>query len=142
MVINIFTDGGSRGNPGPSAIGVFIADEKGRKLFEIGKRIGVATNNFAEYSAIIEGYIILMKNKNKLPNLSKINFLMDSQLAASQLNGLYKVKNSKIREQIFKIREMEAAFNIPITYSHVRREENKKADFLVNLALDNKLNLA
>lgn len=141
MELKVFTDGGSRGNPGQSAIGVYIADGSGKKLFEIGKKIGIGTNNSAEYTAIIEGFDFILKNKDRLPKLSRISFFMDSQLAASQLNGLYKVKNSKIRDLVFKIRRIETDFSIPITYTHIKREENKNADLLVNLALDNKLKL-
>ena len=141
MEINIFTDGGSRGNPGACAIGVFITDDRGNELFKLGKKIGFGTNNFAEYNAIIEGFNWTLANTKNLKNLKKINFYMDSLLAASQLNGLYKVKNAKIRELVFKIREMESHLKVPISYSHVRREKNKIADSLVNLALDNKLKL-
>lgn len=136
--ILVFTDGGARGNPGPAALGVYIEDELGNPLAKIGKRLGVATNNVAEYSAIIEGLLWVLKNKEKLIP-EKIFFYMDSQLAYSQIAGLYKVKNAKLRELIFKIRELEASIKIPIFYSHIPREKNTKADFMVNLALDNML---
>ena len=137
--IKIFTDGGSRGNPGPSAIGVFISDGLGQTLAEIGKTIGIGTNNRAEYGAIVEGLDWVIKNKSRFPKLLEINFSMDSNLAMSQLNGLYKVKNPEIRNFIFDIRKKEMELNLKITYSHVPREQNKVADRLVNLALDNKL---
>jgi ribonuclease HI len=136
--ITIFTDGGSRGNPGPAALGVFIQDEKGRELARIGKTLGETTNNVAEYSAIVEGLNWLLENKVRL-GIESVNFYMDSQLACSQLNGLYKVKNPRIREFVFEIRQKEAALGIPIVYEHVRREQNTKADFMVNQALDNRL---
>jgi ribonuclease HI len=136
--IIVFTDGGARGNPGPAALGVFIQDENGKELARIGKTIGETTNNVAEYSAIIEGFNWLLKNKERL-NIESVNFYMDSQLACSQLNGIYKVKNPKIREFVFEIRQKEAELGIPVTYAHVRREQNTKADFMVNQALDNRL---
>ena len=136
--ISIFTDGGSRGNPGPAALGVFIEDEKKVELARIGKAIGDATNNVAEYAAIIEGFNWALTNKENY-NIQSINFYMDSQLACSQLTGLFKVKNPKIREFVFEIRQKESALNVPIFYTHIPREENFKADFMVNLALDNKL---
>ena len=136
--ISIFTDGGSRGNPGPAALGVFIEDENHQELVKIGKTLGETTNNIAEYSAIIEGFNWALRNKEKL-NIEKINFYMDSQLACSQLTGLFKVKNPTIREFVFEIRQKESALNVPIFYTHIPREENFKADFMVNLALDNKL---
>jgi ribonuclease HI len=137
--IEVFTDGGSRGNPGQSAVGVYIADENGKELVSIGKKIGIATNNVAEYSAIVEALEWLVKNKKKFDDTVQINFFLDSELAYSQLCGLYKVKNSAIRELIFIIRQKEAELDKPIAYSHIPREKNKKADLLVNLALDNLL---
>jgi len=136
--ISIFTDGGARGNPGPAALGVFIEDENHRELARIGKRIGETTNNVAEYSAIVEGFEWVLKNKEAL-NIESVHFYVDSQLACSQLVGLYKVKNSRIREFILEIRQKEAELKIPIFYSHIPREKNMKADLMVNQALDNRL---
>ena len=137
--LNIYTDGGARGNPGPSAIGVYVENESGTCLAAIGKSIADGTNNIAEYSAILEGLDWIINNKAKLPNLTRVNFFMDSNLAASQLNGIYKVKNPNLRNLLFKIRQKEALIRLPINYSHIRREENKKADRLVNIALDQKI---
>ena len=136
--ISIFTDGGARGNPGPAALGVFIEDENNKELARIGKTLGETTNNVAEYSAIVEGFKWALANKKKL-SIEKINFYMDSQLACSQLTGLFKVKNPRIREFVFEIRKIEAELRIPIFYTHIPREENAKADFMVNQALDNGL---
>jgi len=136
--IAIFTDGGARGNPGPAALGVFIEDENHRELAKIGRKIGETTNNVAEYSAIVEGFNWALINKEKLA-IETINFYMDSQLAYSQLTGLFKVKNPKIREFVFQIKQKEAEIKIPVYYSHVPREKNTKADLMVNLALDNRL---
>ena len=136
--IHIYTDGGSRGNPGPSALGVYITDDKGKVIAKIGKRLGVTTNNIAEYSAILAGFTYVLENKEKLEPES-INFFMDSQLAYSQLIGIYKIKNDGIRQLMFEIRKKEAELNIPIFYAHIPREKNTNADAMVNLALDNKL---
>ena len=136
--IHIYTDGGSRGNPGPSALGVFITDDKGVVIAKIGKKIGITTNNIAEYSAILAGLTYVLNNKEKILPES-INFFMDSQLAYSQLVGLYKIKNDGIRNLMLEIRKKEAELNIPIFYAHIPREKNKNADAMVNLALDNKL---
>lgn len=135
--ISIFTDGGARGNPGPAALGVFIEDENKQELARIGKTLGDTTNNVAEYAAIVEGINWALENKTKL-SIETINFYMDSQLAYSQLNGLYKVKNPRIREFVFEIRKKEAELNIPIFYTHIPREKNTRADFMVNQALDNR----
>jgi ribonuclease HI len=134
--LNIYTDGGSRGNPGPSSLGVYIENDKGMVLDELSTYLGVTTNNIAEYSAILAGLNWIAQNKSQMPGLTKVNFYMDSQLASSQLNGLYKIKNPNLRELLFEARQKEAQINLPITYSHVPREQNKKADALVNKALD------
>ena len=134
--ILVYTDGGSRGNPGPAALGVYIEDGNHSELTKIGKKIGEATNNVAEYSAIIEAFTWLLSNKEKV-QMEEIHFYMDSLLAYSQITGLYKVKNDRIRDFIFEIRQKEADLGIPVYYNHVSREKNKKADLMVNLALDN-----
>ena len=136
--ISIYTDGGARGNPGPAALGVYVEDEDGKELMKIGKKLGDQTNNFAEYSAIEEGLLWAINNKADL-NITEINVYMDSQLAYSQLTGLYKVKNSAIRDFVFRIRQIEQEIGVPILYNHIPREKNKKADLMVNLALDNRL---
>lgn len=136
--IQIFTDGGSRGNPGPAAIGVYISDDNNKELERIGKKIGEATNNVAEYSAILEGLAWALANKSK-HDIQEVHFYMDSQLAYSQIVGLYKVKNERIRTFIFEIRQKEAELGTPVFYNHILREKNKKADLMVNLALDNML---
>lgn len=137
--INIYTDGGSRGNPGQASLGVYIESEDGMEIKSIGKTLGIATNNIAEYSAIKEALSWIFKNKKEFEKLKRINFFMDSNLAVSQLNGIYKIKNSNIRNIFFEIKGLENQINIPIYYTHIPREKNKKADSLVNLALDGKL---
>ena len=136
--ISIFTDGGSRGNPGPAAIGVYI-EESGKELAGIGEKIGSTTNNIAEYSAVVKGLTWICEHKGKIEKNAKINFFLDSQLAYSQLVGLYKVKNENIRKLVFIVRQKEAELGIGVNYSYIPREKNIKADALVNLALDNKI---
>ncbi|OGH07619.1 MAG: hypothetical protein A2171_02075 [Candidatus Levybacteria bacterium RBG_13_35_9] len=137
--ILVYTDGGSRGNPGQSALGVYIVNEKKEKLFSTGKRLGHTTNNVAEYSAILEAFFWLMENKSNFSLDTEIYFYMDSLLAYSQLVGLFKIKNAVLRDILFEIRKKEQELGLKITYAHIRREQNKKADEMVNLALDNKL---
>jgi ribonuclease HI len=137
--ILIFTDGGSRGNPGQAAIGVYITDDKGQELAAIGKRIGQATNNTAEYKAVIEALSWLGENKDKLEKNANISFFLDSQLVYSQVKGLFKVKAESIREYIFTIRQKEQQLGLSLRWNHIPREQNGKADSLVNLALDNLL---
>ena len=131
-MVEIFCDGGARGNPGPAAYGFVVRDESG-VIKEANGYIGVATNNVAEYTAIVEALKWLSNHKKG----EDLQFFLDSLLAASQLNGIYKVKNAKIRELLVKIRELENQFS-KITYQHVPRDQNKEADKQVNLALDQK----
>lgn len=137
-MINVFTDGGARGNPGPAAIGVYIENEKHEVLYELGETIGVATNNAAEYRAVIAALSFLSENKDIIEKGKEIHFYLDSLLLVSQINGLYKVKNANLLQLLLKVREKESLISVPMRYSHVQREKNKKADSLVNRALDKK----
>src|SRR3989304_606765 len=121
MILKVFTDGGSKGNPGPSAIGgIGYIDDK--RVFEFKKSIGIATNNDAEYQALINALEIInpksqITNKSKIINLKKIEFYSDSRLMVNQVKGLFKVKNGKIKEYILKIRGLEQEIGLPISYS-------------------------
>ncbi|QQG40729.1 MAG: ribonuclease HI family protein [Candidatus Levyibacteriota bacterium] len=138
-MIYVYTDGGARGNPGPAAIGVFICDENGKQIHGFGKTIGETTNNIAEYTAVNEALEWLLNNKHILKSHAKIHFFLDSLLLVSQINRIYKIKNPKLQELLFSVREKESQLLCPVSYTHIPREKNKKADALVNLALDNKL---
>lgn len=135
-MINIYTDGGSRGNPGPSAIGVYITDDNKNKIASFGEKIGIATNNVAEYKAVIKALSWLAENM-QIEKGSGICFFLDSKLIFSQITGLFKIKDPKLRELLFEVREKEARINANIRYSHIAREQNRQADLLVNMALDN-----
>jgi len=134
MILKIYTDGGSKGNPGPSSIGgVFYLDQK--KVFDFKKSIGIATNNDAEYRALIEALVNIKDQISKIKTtdqISKIEFFSDSRLMVNQVKGLFKVKNGRIREYILRIRGLEQEIKIPISYHLVPREENQEADKLVN----------
>lgn len=132
--LKIFTDGGSKGNPGPSRVAaVFYQDNK--KIHQFHKNIGRATNNDAEYQALI---LALETIKNHLLTssypLERIIFYSDSSLLINQVNGLFKVKHGKIRDYLLKIRILEEEIGIPINYRLIPREKNKEADRLVNLS--------
>lgn len=133
MKFLVFTDGGARGNPGPAAVGVVIKDEEGKILHQFGKKIGETTNNVAEYQAVIEA-LVWMRDNLKVPN-SKFQFFLDSRLVVNQLNGLFKIKESHLRDLLLRVRELEAGNEI--VYELIPREKNWQADRLVNLALDN-----
>jgi ribonuclease HI len=131
----LHTDGGSRGNPGAAAIGVVVEVEKGgatELLGEIGETIGVASNNVAEYRAIIRG----LEEAERL-GASSVTCLLDSQLVVEQLNGNYRVKSEDMKPLHARVQDLRSGFAL-VTFQHVRREQNKEADRLVNEALDGK----
>ncbi len=132
----IFCDGGARGNPGPAGIGFLIKTEEGEILHQEGKFIGRATNNVAEYRAILATFNWLNKNSRVTYHVSRITFFLDSKLVVNQLNGFYKVKNSNLIDLIIKARAKEGELKAEIEYRYLSREKNKEADGLVNQALD------
>lgn len=134
--LNIFTDGGSRGNPGPSAIGIYVTDGNGKKIAGFGKIIGTATNNVAEYMAVIEALDWMIENKKEFPKDTKAYFFLDSKLVCSQIIGIFKVKNPDLRNLLFSVRDREGQIDLPIYYKHIPREKNMLADRYVNEALD------
>lgn len=139
MELNIFCDGGARGNPGPAAWAFIVYSDKNRILAQKNEKMGFATNNVAEYTAVVKALEWLRDNREKLNTgfvPRKIIFSLDSNLVVSQLNGVYKIKNSKLREIIVHIREIERSIGGEIIYRHIPREKNSAADKLVNLALD------
>lgn len=125
----IYTDGASKGNPGKASIGVSIMNN-GQEIEAISKAIGIQTNNFAEYTALIEALKLL---SDKYPG-SEIDVFADSELMIKQLNGVYKVKNANIKPLYEMIRKLIPYF-YKVSFTHVRREFNKRADELANLAL-------
>ena len=134
--IKVFTDGGSRGNPGPSAYGFVVLDEKDDVIKEGYEYLGVNTNNFAEYTAVLEAFKFLSNHFE--PKQLNITLSMDSELVKRQLTGEYRVKSPTLSQLFEKIKDFEEKFNI-VNYNHVRREYNHHADKLVNEALDRAL---
>jgi ribonuclease HI len=126
----LFTDGGARGNPGPAAFGYVIETEDGTVLAAHGETIGVATNNVAEYSALIAGLA-----KAAELQIPEVEVVSDSELMVKQMQGVYRVKNEALRELSLQAARNARAVG-KVTYTAVRREENKLADQLVNDALD------
>lgn len=134
MRITIHTDGGALNNPGPAASAYIISKDDGSVIEKGSFFLGSQTNNVAEYTAVRNALIAALKLKKKTP-LTSISFISDSLLLVNQLNGLYKVKNERIREFVFEIRSLEQELNLPITYEHVLREKNQDADALVKECL-------
>jgi len=136
MKLIIFTDGASRGNPGHASYGFTISDENRKLLYEEGKYIGIATNNVAEYTAVLEALKYIKDKLAKNHQLS-IELYADSKLVIEQLSGRYKMKSPHLKpifEQI-KILALELG---GVVHTHVPRARNSGADRLANLALDSR----
>jgi ribonuclease HI len=131
--IVIYTDGGSRGNPGPAAIAVLIYDGRGKLLASHSEYIGETTNNVAEYRAVLKA----LKLAKRHGAGKSVSCVMDSELVARQLSGKYKTKKSHLLELYLLVKDGEKAFS-SVVYSNVRRDDEKisLADYLLNASLD------
>lgn len=132
-------DGGSRGNPGPGASAFVAQDKSGKIIHQEGKYLGHTTNNLAEYNAVLLSLTWLKGKINVSLIPDRVSLFLDSRLAVSQLNGLFKVKDSNIREIIMKIKILENEIKTRISYKLIPREQNYRADLLVNQTLDQSL---
>lgn len=126
----VFTDGGAKGNPGPAAIGFLVKDNFGKILVKNGKSIGYATNNVAEYQAVVEALRWIITNIKEQPLI--VNFYIDSSLVVNQLNGDFKVKNKNLKNLVIEIKNLEKKINGKIFYHYIPREKNKQVHFLVH----------
>jgi ribonuclease HI len=126
----LFTDGGARGNPGPAAYAYVLETEDGTVLAAHGEAIGVATNNVAEYRALIEG----LRKAIEL-GVAEVEVVSDSELVVKQMRGEYRVKNETLQELSFEAASLARRLD-GVAYRAVRRELNALADQLVNEALD------
>ena len=128
--ITAYTDGGARGNPGPSGYGVYIADAQGKKLAELSQYLGHQTNNYAEYSALLAALEWAVTNQQRA-----MQVVSDSELMVKQIKGIYKVSNLQLQELHARAKRLISQldwFNI----QHVLRGKNKDADRLANEAMD------
>ena len=130
MKATLHADGGARGNPGPAGIGVLLSDENGAAIGELAKGIGEATNNVAEYSAVIAGLELAREL-----GVTDLEIAVDSKLVVHQLKGEWKIKNDRLRALALKARGLMSRFD-SATIKHVRREENEGADRLANQGMD------
>jgi len=126
----IWVDGASRGNPGPAAIGAVIKDEQGRLYARISRRIGVATNNHAEYKALIAA----LEKAIKL-GATHVEVNSDSELVVRQINGRYRVKKAALKPLYQQVKQLQSSL-AGFTITHIPREQNSEADSLANRALD------
>jgi len=130
VTARLYTDGGARGNPGPAAFAYVLEAEDGTVLDARGERIGVATNNVAEYRALVAGLARAVEL-----GLGRLEVVSDSELLVKQMRGEYRVKNTALRALVAEASEI-ARRLAAVDYRHVAREENELADRLVNEALD------
>lgn len=133
-----YTDGGARGNPGPAGAGVVLFDDAGNVLFEGSQFLGNATNNYAEYAAVV---LILSEIKRcfgKATKTMEVEVRMDSELVQKQLSGVYQIKEPSLVPQFIEIHNLRVASFPHLRFVHVRREQNAHADRLANEAMDRK----
>lgn len=137
ITYKLFTDGGARGNPGPSGAGAVLLDSSASAnniVAKANKYLGIGTNNEAEYKALLLGLNLALEN-----NVKKIVCYLDSELVVKQLNGEYKVKNARLKKLFDEVLLVRSTFE-KISFIHVKRDKNSDADALVNLAIDEALN--
>jgi ribonuclease HI len=134
--IIIHTDGGARGNPGPAGIGAVIEDADGNVLATVSKYIGEQTNNYAEYEALIVALAAARQMFGKKLHDMQVSIYMDSELVVRQLTGAYRVKDAALKEQFARVGQLAGTLR-HISYNHVLRAKNARADALVNDAIDN-----
>ncbi|MEN8253561.1 MAG: ribonuclease HI family protein [Patescibacteria group bacterium] len=138
MKVSVFTDGGSRGNPGPGGAGVVVYDKKNKNIiFEKSSFLGTVTNNEAEYEALILSLDWLEKNLGN-KNIEEIEFFLDSKLVVEQVNKNWKIKKNNLKKFAEVIWTTLKRLSVPYSLQHIGREENKEADALVNQALDSR----
>ncbi|MCH7483878.1 MAG: ribonuclease HI family protein [Chloroflexi bacterium] len=126
----VYTDGASRGNPGPASIGAVVYNASGEEVHTVSRRLGRATNNEAEYQAAVAGLEAALGLGG-----GSVDLRMDSQLIVRQLEFRYRVRNARLRPFFERVVELKRQFD-SFTVTHVPREQNKRADQLANLALD------
>src|SRR5437899_4418213 len=124
------TDGGARGNPGPAGYGIVIHDARGKKIAALSQYVGLQTNNFAEYQALIGALEYAVEHGHKA-----LKVISDSELMVRQIKGIYKVKNSVLKELHARAKELIAKLDW-FSIEHVLRGKNSEADRLANEAMD------
>jgi len=131
MILLAFTDGASRGNPGEAGIGIIVKDEAGKQFLSLNSYIGRATNNIAEYTALL----ILLTRMKEIA-CDRLIVHSDSELIVRQLNGQYKVKNSELKKYHTQIVKLIRHLPFKVEVKHIPREQNKEADMLANSGIE------
>jgi len=136
MILRAFTDGASRGNPGEAGVGIIVMDERAAPVFTMHGFIGVCTNNVAEYTAMET----LLARARTL-ECARLIIHSDSELMVRQLNGKYRVKDRVLKTHHARTLELLKTLPFPFELRHIPREENREADRLANLGIDEKIPL-
>ncbi|HEX2792762.1 MAG TPA: ribonuclease HI family protein [Candidatus Paceibacterota bacterium] len=137
MHFTLYADGGARGNPGPAGAGAVVFDSLGKRVVEVADFLGVATNNIAEYEAVIRGLKALIGSfPEDVIRSTPLTIRMDSKLVIEQLKGAYKVKHPNLVPRYLEVRNLLSRSFGTVVFEHVRREFNKDADALANQAMD------
>lgn len=131
----LFADGGARGNPGPAGIGVVLKDSRGKVLGEIAEPIGTATNNIAEYKALIAGLELALES-----GVSELDVCVDSKLVMQQVQGNWKIRNERLRALAARAQGLSSKFE-SFSIRHVPRAENERADELANIGMDSAVDM-
>jgi len=135
--IKIYTDGGSRGNPGIAGVGIYIEDAAGKEIYHEAKFLGTKTNNEAEYLAFLEALNFLLRYEIKNPGLiESAEFFLDSKLVVEQISRRWKIKKAELRELAEAAWKNLSSLPYPTSIKHLLRENNKIADQLANEAMD------
>ena len=134
--ITVHTDGGARGNPGPAGIGVVITDAHGKVIKEVAAFLGNSTNNFAEYQAVATALHTLKKLFGKKTKETDVEIKLDSELVQKQLSGEYQIKEPGLVPLFIEIHNLRVSSFPHVKFTHVRREQNKRADELANEAMN------
>ncbi len=135
MKYTIQADGGARGNPGPAGAGAVIYDESRQVVGEVAEFLGHATNNVAEYTAIISGLELLLSLVGDAAKTTQVSVEMDSKLVVEQMNGKWKIKHPGLKPLAARVSDVRRNFGT-VTFSHIPREKNGAADALANKAMD------
>jgi len=138
MKVKIFTDGGSRGNPGVAGFGVVVFNDKNEIIFKNSGYLGIKTNNEAEYGGLISAVEWLKENEMGY-KMDEVEFNADSELMIKQMQGIYKVKAGNLRDLYLQVTELLLDVKSKISFKAIRREYNSLADELANEAMDRKL---
>jgi ribonuclease HI len=134
MIMRAFTDGASRGNPGEAGIGIVVTNEKSDTILSLHGYIGVCTNNVAEYTAMET----LLERARAL-DCARMVIHSDSELMVRQLNGVYRVRDRGLKPHHARAVHLMKSLPFPCTVRHIPREENREADRLANLGIDEKI---